>query len=51
MDGIADTSANYLYAIKIQLAGSGGQGDTRQFGNFLGEDCIIVAPDSYERSW
>ena len=31
--------------------GNGGQGNTFPFGNFLGDDCIIVAPDGYEKSW
>ena len=36
---------------KYSFAGNGGQGNTRPFGNFLGDKCIIVAPDGYERSW
>ena len=30
--------------------GNGGQGNTNPFGGFLGDKCIIVAPDGYERS-
>jgi len=30
--------------------GNGGQGNTKPFGNFLGDKLIIVAPDGYERS-
>ena len=31
--------------------GNGGQGNTKTFGRFLGDKCIIVAPDGYQRSW
>ena len=31
--------------------GNGGQGNTAPFGHFLGDACIIVAPNGYERSW
>ena len=33
------------------LAGGGGHGDTHPFGDFLGDACIIVAPDGYLRRW
>merc|ERR550539_1008442 len=45
------TSAGQKVPVVFHLHGNGGQGDTRPFGNFLGDDCIIVAPDGYERSW
>ena len=32
-------------------AGGGGHGDTQTFGDFLGDACIIVAPDGYLRRW
>jgi len=37
--------------VVFHLHGNGGQGNTRPFANFLGDKCIIVAPDGYERSW
>ena len=39
-----------LLNIESEL-GNGGQGNTAPFGHFLGDACIIVAPDGYERSW
>ena len=33
------------------LTGGGGHGDTHTFGDFLGDSCIIVAPDGYLRRW
>merc|ERR1711874_455614 len=48
---IPATSAGQKVPVVFHLHGNGGQGNTRPFGNFLGEDCIIVAPDGYERSW
>merc|ERR1712066_571840 len=39
------------FPVIFHLHGNGGKGDTRPFGNFLGDDCIIVAPDGYENSW
>jgi len=48
---IPATSAGQKVPVVFHLHGNGGQGNTRPFGNFLGDDCIIVAPDGYERSW
>merc|ERR1711971_1227917 len=48
---IPATSAGEKVPVVFHLHGNGGQGNTRPFGNFLGDDCIIVAPDGYERSW
>jgi len=48
---IPATSAGQKVPVVFHLHGNGGQGNTRPFGKFLGDDCIIVAPDGYERSW
>ena len=33
------------------VEGAGGHGNTQAMGHFLGDKCIIVAPDGYERTW
>ena len=33
------------------MEGGGGHGNTSRLGSFLGDACIIVAPDGYERRW
>merc|ERR1712183_387641 len=48
---IPATSAGQKVPVVFHLHGNRGQGNTRPFGNFLGDECIIVAPDGYERSW
>merc|ERR1719336_1387059 len=48
---IPATSAGEKVPVVFHLHGNGGQGNTRPFGNFLGDDCIVVAPNGYERSW
>merc|ERR1719232_2267821 len=48
---IPATSAGEKVPVVFHLHGNGGQGNTRPFGNFLGDKCIIVAPNGYERSW
>jgi len=48
---IPATASGQKVPVVFHLHGNGGQGNTRPFGSFLGDDCIIVAPDGYERSW
>jgi len=48
---IPETAAGEKVPVVFHLHGNGGQGATQPFGNFLGDKCIIVAPDGYERSW
>jgi len=48
---IPETAAGEKVPVVLHLHGNGGQGATQPFGNFLGDKCIIVAPDGYERSW
>merc|ERR1719245_518286 len=48
---IPATTAGEKVPVVFHLHGNGGQGNTRPFGSFLGDDCIIVAPNGYERSW
>lgn len=48
---IPDTQPGEKVPVVFHLHGNGGQGNTHPFGNFLGDACIIVAPDGYERSW
>merc|ERR1719369_1224895 len=45
------TSAGQKVPVVFHLHGNGGQGNTRPVGGWLGDECIIVAPDGYERSW
>ena len=33
------------------FVGNGGQGNTIVLSSWLGEDCVIVSADGYERSW
>jgi len=48
---IPATSAGQKVPVVFHFHGAGGQGNTHPFGNFLGDECIIVAPDGYERTW
>ena len=48
---IPETQPGEKVPVVFHLHGNGGQGNTHPFGNFLGDACIIVAPDGYERSW
>merc|ERR1719513_459504 len=48
---IPATSAGQKVPVVFHLHGNGGQGNTRPVGGWLGDECIIVAPDGYERSW
>merc|ERR1711936_1054936 len=48
---IPATASGQKVPVVFHLHGNGGQGNTRPFGSFHGDDCIIVAPDGYERSW
>ena len=48
---IPETQSGEKVPVVFHLHGNGGQGNTIPFGNFLGDKCIIVAPDGYERSW
>ena len=44
---------NYLFSRiwrNVLYVGMGGEGNTHRFSHFMPE-CIIVAPDGYERSW
>jgi len=45
------TTAGQKVPVLIHLHGNGGQGNTRPFGSFLGDEAVIVAPNGYERSW
>jgi len=45
------TTAGQKVPVVFHLHGNGGQGNTRPVGDWLGEECIIVAPNGYERSW
>ena len=33
------------------ITGSGGNANTQPFGKFLGDKCIIVAPQGYQNQW
>jgi len=48
---IPATTAGQKVPVVFHLHGNGGQGNTRPVGGWLGDECIIVAPDGYERSW
>jgi len=48
---IPATTAGQKIPVVIHLHGNGGNGNTKPFGNFLGDDCVIVAPDGYQSSW
>jgi len=48
---IPATVAGQKVPVVLHLHGNGGQGNTAPFKSFLGDDCIIVAPNGYERSW
>jgi len=48
---IPATSAGQKVPVVFHFHGAGGHGNTHPFGNFLGEDAIIVAPDGYENTW
>merc|ERR1719412_1582356 len=48
---IPATAAGQKVPVVLHLHGNGGQGNTAPFKSFLGDDCIIVAPNGYERSW
>merc|ERR1712128_362963 len=45
------TTAGQKVPVVFHLHGNGGQGNTIPVGSWLGDDCIIVAPNGYERSW
>jgi len=45
------TSAGQKVPVVIHLHGNGGQGNTATLSRWLGDDCIIVSADGYERSW
>jgi len=45
------TSQGQKIPVVIHLHGNGGQGNTQVLGKWLGEDCVIVSADGYERSW
>merc|ERR1719341_1264022 len=45
------TTAGQKVPVVFHLHGNGGQGNTIPVGSWLGNDCVIVAPDGYERSW
>jgi len=45
------TTAGQKVPVVFHLHGNGGQGNTIFVGSWLGDDCIIVAPNGYERSW
>ena len=44
---------NYsLINLKIKkMSGSGGNANTKIWEKFLGDDCIIVAPQGYKNQW
>merc|ERR1719220_537232 len=48
---IPATTAGQKIPVVIHLHGNGGNANTRPFGNFLGDDCVIVAPQGYQSSW
>lgn len=45
------TSPGQKVPVVFHFHGAGGHGNTHPFGNFLGEEAIIVAPDGYENTW
>ena len=45
------TSAGQKVPVVFHFHGAGGHGNTHPFGNFLGHECIIVAPDGYQNTW
>jgi len=48
---IPETSDGAKLPVIIYLHGNGGQGSVKPFADWLGDDCILVAPNGYERSW
>merc|ERR1712227_190769 len=42
---IPETAAGEKVPVVFHLHGNGGQGNTNPFGGFLGDKCILVAPD------
>merc|ERR1711970_1399586 len=45
------TSEGQKVPVVLHLHGNGGQGNTQVLASWLGEDCVIVSADGYERSW
>merc|ERR1719513_125082 len=45
------TSEGQKVPVVLHLHGNGGQGNTQVLSSWLGEDCVIVSADGYERSW
>jgi len=48
---IPPTNPGEKVPVVFHLHGAGGHGNTQAMGHFLGDKCIIVAPDGYERTW
>jgi len=48
---VPSTTSGQKVPVVLHLHGSGGQGNTQTLSRWLGDDCIIVAPDGYERGW
>ena len=45
------TSEGQKVPVVLHLHGNGGQGNTQVLSSWLGEECVIVSADGYERSW
>jgi len=45
------TSEGQKVPVVLHLHGNGGQGNTQVLASWLGDDCVIVSADGYERSW
>jgi len=48
---VPTTTAGQKVPVVLHLHGNGGQGNTIVLSSWLGEDCVIVSADGYERSW
>jgi len=45
------TSAGQKVPVVVTLHGSGGNANTKIWEKFLGDDCVIVAPQGYKNQW
>merc|ERR1719483_279943 len=48
---VPTTTAGQKVPVVLHLHGNGGQSNTIVLSSWLGEDCVIVSADGYERSW
>jgi len=48
---VPTTTADQKVPVVLHLHGNGGQGNTQVLASWLGDECVIVSADGYERSW